>query len=132
MSASELQTYRQRAAAIKLSLRVWADLAASQKMKIYEQEVSNWTNGRPLRKEKIDALVATLVELEALVAADAEIRIDLTSVTNIRAAQKRLDAKRQSPVAVAPWQYRGAVASPDDSAGAVSSASGILAGAASE
>lgn len=125
------QDIKQRALAIGLPFKTWARLASQSDMTIHSPEISNWFDNYPMREEKQKRLLAALAAVEDLVAADPEVRIDLTSAANIRAAQKRLAQKRNAP-AVAPWKFRGATATPEESVGALAIAGQTLAGATAE
>ena len=73
------QDIKQRALAIGLPFKTWARLASQSDMTIHSPEISNWFDNYPMREEKQKRLLAALAAVEDLVAADPEVRIDLTS-----------------------------------------------------
>jgi hypothetical protein len=83
-------TPRSRADALGLSQAIWATLASNPASRIHQADVARWLRGVTLTAGKSERLLATLAEVEALVAADPFVRIDLSSVDNIRAGLARL------------------------------------------
>lgn len=126
----DLKSIRHRAERISLPFHTWAKLASEPGSKLHQPQVSGWLNGTPPSAVKVERLLKVLEQVEDLVASTA-IKVDLTDADNVRAAIARLEEIRANP-ARAPWQYRGAIASPDDSVGAVSIARDTLAGVTAE
>jgi hypothetical protein len=123
----DLKSIRQRAERICLPFKVWGRLASTPESKIHQPNLSNWLDGEKTSESKVKRLLAVLRQVEDLVAA-AKVRPDLSDEPNVRLALQTLAQIRANP-AQAPWQYRGATASPEDGAEAVSIARSTLAGA---
>jgi hypothetical protein len=124
MESRNPKEFNTRLLATDLAANVFAELANCQ-----EAELSRYRRGFRVSPSRVERMWSALQALEDLLSVDSEVRPDISTVSRIRAAQRRLDAKRQ--IAVAPWQRigTGAVASPDDGASAVVIAGETLSGA---
>ena len=123
----DLKSIKTRALNIGLPFRVWAKLASEPGSIVHQPQISNWFDGIAPSADKQKRLIAVLESVEDLCASTVA-KISLTDADNVRTALAKLAEIRANP-ATAPWSFRGAVAAPDDSVGAVSSATEILAGA---
>jgi hypothetical protein len=124
--ALDINSLRSRLEAVGISQNTFAAYA-----KVHDADVSRVVRGLHVAKGPVERITLAIAALEVLVSADVEVRIDMSTVANIKAAQKRLAAKREAP-ATAPWSFRGAVAAPEDSLSAVVVAGQTLAGATAE
>lgn len=107
MVSTDLKSLRQRLEALGIRQSTFAAFA-----RCHDGDVSRVIKGFHVASAPVERMAEAIAALEELAAADSEVRIDMSNIQNIRAAQKRLEAKRQS-VAVAPWKFRGAVAPAD-------------------
>lgn len=121
-----MKEIKARAQKVGLPFRTWATLASTPESRVHESNLSNWLGGYVTSESKVKRLVAILALVEDLVASTS-IRPALNDAENVKAALKRLAEIRANP-AQDTRRYGGAVATPEDNAGATSSASGILAG----
>lgn len=104
MHPTDPKPFSSRFDAVGCPQNVFAELAECQ-----EAEVSRHRRGFRVSPTRVERMVAAITALEDLVGADPDVRIDLSSVQNIKAAQKRL-AEIRKKTAVVPWQFCGAVA----------------------
>ena len=105
MAQPDSKSLRSRLEAVGISQNVFAAFA-----RVHDADVSRVVRGLHVASGPVGRITHAIAALEDLVGADSDVRIAMDTVENIRAAQKRLDAKRQSPIAVVPWRFRGAVA----------------------
>jgi hypothetical protein len=118
MSTDSATSFRDRLEAVGIRQNTFAAFA-----RVHDADVSRVVRGLYVAASTVERMVAALVELEDLVNADHEIRPDISTVSRIRAAQKRLEERRKT--ATAPWADFNATALPEANA-VVSSAGGIL------
>ncbi|MGA9972959.1 MAG: hypothetical protein WBQ07_21695 [Candidatus Acidiferrales bacterium] len=117
--------FKQQLTSRGIPVGVAAALASTGKMRIFPTDLSYFFAGRTIATGKNEALRAACVTLIDL-ADSVEIQPNWRDVNTVRAAIARLEEIRANP-ATAEWKFNGAVAELEDSLGAVSSATEILA-----
>jgi len=98
MQSTDTKSFQDRLSVVGILKDAFAALAG-----VHPSDVSRHSKGYHVSPARVAHMNKVLEELEDLAAADTEVRIDFSSVANIKAAQKRLAEYRAKP-AEAPWQ----------------------------
>lgn len=89
MVSTDLKSLRQRLDALGIRQSTFAAFA-----RCHDGDVSRVIKGFHVASAPVERMAEAIAALEDLAAADSEVKIDMSSIQNIRAAQKRLEEKR--------------------------------------
>lgn len=118
---------KQQLAVRSIPIGTVAALASTAQSRIFPTDLSHFFKGRAIAPAKADVIRKAC---ETLIGLSDSLRVqpDWRNVDNVREAARLLADARQHP-AQAPWQFRGATATPEDFASASTIARETLAGA---